>query len=462
MNTHETNEMDLMESIVLSLNKKMRLFEPVLETVEEGIEICDENGNILYANNNFFKLSGIKKEERLHKNIFDVHPEGVLVEILRTKQPKVNIVTATPGRIGEAFTSGYPLFAGGDFLGAVIIIKDLSQTIDISRKYNKQQTYLTEIYRNTAKFVVSDIVCEEPKMKELVQKILELSDILEPVVLQGETGVGKSMFAEAIHLHSSRNDSPFIRFNCSKYTDKEVKYLLFGYEKNAFPEASRTKIGLLELASKGTLYLDHIDRLSLATQTEIVHALTEKVVKRIGSTLPIPIEPRIVASMNTKLEELYENGLISDMMFYYLKANTLEIIPLRERKKDIPNLVDVFIKEYKQEYGKPIKGITKEASSILTEYQWSGNIRELKNIISRIVLNAKEEIISKELVIECLPFDFGDRKHQGLMSLQEAEKKAISRALDYYGHTLKGKKQAAEMLNVSLGTLYNKMREYNI
>lgn len=462
MNKNDTNELVIMKSVIGSLNKKMQLFDPVLEAINVGIEICDEEGNVLYVNKKFSELSGIPKEHRLHKNIFDVHPDGVIADVIRTKQTKLNMITSTPGREGKAITSGYPLLIEGELVGVLLIIQDISETISLSRKVNQQQAFLTEIYRQTAQFVIGDLVSEEPVIKNVIEEIIAHANKSIPIAVFGETGTGKNVVAEAIHLYSTRNDKPFLRFDCSKYSEKEKKYHIFGYEKNAFPEAVTDKIGQLQLINGGTLYLDHVEHLSLEVQTEIVQSIKEGRAKSIGGTSLYDVDLRLIVSANSSFKELYENGLISEELYEYINQNILELPPLRKRKKDIPNLVNVFIKKYREKYGKKIKGINKEAIELLMEYGWVGNIIELENTIKRIILRTNSEVITKELIMDSLPFDFGDSKKYGVSSLVEAEKKTILKAIEYYGNSLQGKKQAAEALQISLGTLYNKMREYKL
>ncbi len=456
------NELLILETVVGSLNKKMQLFEPVLETIEEGIEIVDEKGLVHFVNNNFTKLSGIDASERMHKNILDVNPNGIIAEVIRTKNPKINILTTTPGREGKAITSCHPLFIDGEFVGAIAIFKDISQVVDLSIRMNQQQSYLTEIYRQTARYVISDIVAEDKKMKDIIAKILKIAGSSLPIALLGEPGVGKDVIAEAIHLQSPRNNKPFIRFDCTEISDNEIKYRLFGYEKNAFPEAMANKVGCLELANGGTLYLDYLDKLSMPVQAELIHALKAGKAVKIGGHEEYLMDLRIIASLNTSLVECYENGFLHEELFHYLHQTCIEIPPLRERKQDIPNLVNIFLKCYNQKFGKNIKRIEKEAIETLVDYSWYGNVKELKNVIRQIVMEDQDEIITKKIVLDKLPAEYSENFKNGIISLEEAERNMIVKALNHYGHTLKGKKQAANVLGVSLGTLYNKMRDYQI
>ena len=458
----DNNELTIMESVVGAMNKKMKLLEPALESIDEGIEVCDEKGLIHYVNHNFHKMSGIDVSERMYKNILDVHPDGLLAEVLRTKKPKLNILTTAPGKEGKAITSGYPLYIDGEFVGAVLILKDISQVVDLSIRMNQQQSNLVEIYRQTARHVISDIVADDKKMKDLILGILKIADSSEPIALQGEPGVGKDIIANAIHLHSVQRNKPFLRFDCTELSDNEVKYRLFGYEKNAFPEATTHKVGCLELANGGTLYLDSLDKLSMPIQADLISALKARKALKVGGYIHYPIDCRIVVSLTTSLEECYGNGFFHEDLFHYLNKTCFEIPPLRERKKDIPSLVNIFLKRYNQKFGKNIKRIDKEAVGILVDYSWSGNVKELKSVMRQIVMQVEGETITRKLVMDKLPAEYSEDSKLGITSLEEVERNMIIKALNYFGHTLKGKKEAAEVLKVSIGTLYNKMRDYNI
>jgi len=455
------NHMD-MKTLVSSINKKLEMIEPVLECMEEGIEVADEHGNIIYMNQKFIDLSDIDPETRLSQNIFDTNPSGILAQVLRERQPVLNAVTTMPGKEGTALVSSFPLYREGKFIGAVIIVKDVSQTVRLSKIVNQQESYLAEFYRQSTQYLLSDIVARDERMQQVLNKAREASQSDGCVVIEGEPGTGKDMLAEAIHSQSSRNKKPFFKFDCAKYSESEAITQLFGYEKNAFPEAFRSKVGLLELVDGGTLYFDHFDELSLNIQSRLVQCLKEKRMFRIGGTEPIPIEPRILVSTNSNLEERFENGFIHEDFFRIFVQHHIRMMPLRERTADIPDLIDTFIKEISSQLGKNVKGIARDALELMLDYSWPGNIKELKNLILCAVVKSDSEVLSRDLILSLLPFEYVDKQKYGVLPLKEMERRSIIRALEMFGTSLNGKKKAAEALQISLGTLYNKMREYGL
>jgi PAS domain S-box-containing protein len=458
------NEIDQiidMESYISLMKKKSLMYEPVLECMEEGIEACDEHGHIFYVNDRFLKLSGMQKEERLNQNILEVHPSGVLATVLNTRQPMMNAITTIPGREGQALASGFPLYENNNFVGAVLILKDVSQAVQLSIRLNQKESYLSEIYKQSTKHLFSDVIANEEKMKKLVGQARDMALQEMPILIQGDMGTGKDHFASAIHSISARNKKPFMKLDCSKSSDKEISYQLFGYEKNAFPDAEKSKIGLLELADGGTVYLDHLDKLPLSIQSKLVRSLKEKKVYRFGGNDPFPIQARLLASTNKNFKDCHESGLINEEFYHYLKEHCLHLPPLRERTKDIPDLVNMFISEFNHKLGKHLK-ITKEALDVLMNYSWPGNIKELKTTIMCMILKADSNMLTKDIVLSALPYEYVDSIQNSLMSLKEIEKLAISKALKFYGYSLNGKQKAAETLQISLGTLYNKMRDYDL
>lgn len=456
----EINKITDVASHIKLLEKKERIYEPVLEYSSDAIEVVDEKGNVLYYNQKFLEMLGIQNDDRRDKNIYEVNPDGVLAQVLTEKKPILNAITTTQGSKGHGLASGFPIFQDGELIGAVIYGKDYSQAIKLSHKLNERELYLTELYRRSSRYFFSDIITNNQKMKDIIVLARQISQNDNPVVIVGEAGTGKDLVAQAIHSTSLRNKKPFFKYKCTEFSDIDASHELFGYEKNAFPDATTSKIGLLELVSGGTLYLENLQELPATIQTKLIESLKDKRIYKTGGTEPISINVRVMASFDRPIKEVLHNGLINEGLYKFLKNHCILIPPLRERIDDIVDLVHYFIKRISKSSGKQVKGIRQEALELLKKYYWPGNVRELESVVRMMILTLDKELITLEHVLSRLPVEFNEKMENRILPLEEVERIAILNALKVHGDTLNGKKQAAEELQISLGTLYNKMRKY--
>ncbi len=307
----------------------------------------------------------------------------------------------------------------------------------------------------------AEMIGSSKAMEELRKNILKVANSRSTVLIRGETGVGKELVARAIHYSSPRRNKPFIKVNCAALSSGILESELFGHEKGAFTGAYERKLGRFELANGGSLLLDEISEIHIDLQPKLLRALQEREIERVGGTETIPIDTRIIATTNRNLEEAIEKGSFREDLFFRLNVITIHVPPLRERKEDIPELVEYFIKKFSRENGRNIEGVSKDAMEALLEYNWPGNIRELQNIIERAVVLAENKRI---LEISDLGFlgnitlkhSFSHSFSPGI-TLQEAEKRLILQTLEY----CKGNKtKTAQILGISVRTLRNKLQEY--
>lgn len=444
------------------LEKKLLRYEPVLEYATESVQISDENGNIIFVNKNFTQSRGIPAEERIGKNIFELNPDGILAQVLRERKPIVNAITTAPGMNRYGLASAYPVFQGDEFLGAVIFGKDYSQTVHLSHKLDVRESFLTEMYRRTSQYSFLDLSCNSSRMKDTMRLIKEVAKNDNPLALIGEVGTEKEVLAQVIHSGSIRKNKPFFRFNCSMFTERKANYELFGYEKNAFPEAVTSKVGLLELVNGGTIFLENFHDLSISVQIKLFQSLKEEKILKIGASIPNAIDVRVIVSFNSAVGEIYNKGLVTDDFYYYLKNHCIEMPPLRERKEDISGLVHSCISKISKETGRQVKGINKDALDLLNKYDWPGNVDELELMIKMLLITYNTDTITMEQVLSKLPIEVNAQLDDKLLTLEEVEKIAILKAIRIYGNSVDGKKKAADALQVSLGTLYNKIRKYGL
>ncbi len=310
-----------------------------------------------------------------------------------------------------------------------------------------------------ARYTFVDLVGKSLKMQKIYKLIMKVSQVDCNVLIQGESGTGKELVARAIHYNSPRKNGPFVPFNCGAFTEELIASELFGYEKGAFTGTYRTKIGLLEAANGGTVFLDEVSEMSLPMQVKLLRAIQEKKVLRVGGINPINLDIRIIAATNKNLRKLISKGKFREDLFYRLNVVFINLPPLRERKEDIPLLIQHFLNKYNAIWGKNIKGVSKKALECLLKYPFPSNLRELENIIERAIALAEgEEIGIEELPSDIYEFQIETR---GLpsSSLAEHEKYCIQKALEATGYN---KTKAAKLLGFSRITLWRKMRKYGL
>ena len=308
------------------------------------------------------------------------------------------------------------------------------------------------------------IITKNREMNRILDDVREIANSRASVFIHGESGTGKELFARHIHRCSDRKDKPFLAVNCAALPETLMESELFGYEKGAFTGASARKKGKFEAADKGTILLDEISELDYQLQSKLLRVLQEKEIDRVGGTESIPVDVRIIATTNRNIEKQIQEEKFREDLYYRLNIIPVHLPPLRERKDDIPVLIDYFLRKYNKIEGKAVKSLTEEAIRILMEKPWKGNIRELENTIERAILMCKGSIIDEEgLLLNGRPKPIlpGGYPSDFLMmpegSLRELEKKVIFQTLD---RTNGNRTHAADILGISVRTLRNKLNEY--
>jgi len=310
------------------------------------------------------------------------------------------------------------------------------------------------------------MVYESEKMKIIVSLIDRIAESNATVLLLGESGVGKEVIAKMIHNKSTRKDNRFVVINCAAIPENLIESELFGHEKGSFTGASYKKIGKFEQAEGGTIFLDELAELSLDMQIKFLRVLQERQLERLGSSNSINVDVRIIAATNKDLAKELKSGNFREDLYYRVNVVKINIPPLRERKEDIGAMANAFLNEFSREYERKLNQIDIEAMQILLNYQWKGNVRELKNIIERsvVIANKDEKILTKSHlpieIVENISFiSFIEDKSKTEMTLKEYEKLIIIYTLN---KVVGNKTKAAEILDIKRQTLYNKIKEYNI
>jgi two-component system NtrC family response regulator len=305
------------------------------------------------------------------------------------------------------------------------------------------------------------IIYKSPRMTELINMASRVAASRASVLIQGESGTGKELLARLIHQLSLRSGKPIIVVNCGALHENLLESELFGHEKGSFTGATSRRIGRFEEADGGTLFLDEIGELSPTVQVKLLRFLQEREFQRLGSNVNIRVDVRVISATNRDLEIQVAEGTFRADLFYRLKVITMALPPLRERKEDVPVLIDHYVEEFAKENGKTIQGLTSEARDLLLKYDYPGNVRELINILERAIVIARDEYITSD----DLPFKSGSftgaKKLSGSLreSVEELEKQLLSEAME---KAVDNQTKAAEILSMSERMLRYKLKKYNL
>ena len=312
------------------------------------------------------------------------------------------------------------------------------------------------------KFDFKGIIGEAPIMLKILDKLQRSANSDIPVLLEGETGVGKEVFAEAIHSNSPRKNKPFLAVNCAGLSESLLESELFGHTKGAFTGATEDRLGFFEKADGGTLFLDEIGDMPLAMQAKLLRVLEDQNITRVGSTERIKVDVRFISATNQNLLSDIKEKKFREDLYYRIRGVNIEIPPLRQRREDIPTLVEHFFRTFIQSEKRKVKGITPAALRALKTYNWPGNVREMRNTIKTMVVLASNEMLDiadLPFEIHATPNDDEALTHLAGVNLDELEKAAIEKTLELVDGN---REKAAKMLGIGERTLYRKIREYDL
>lgn len=382
-----------------------RIYTQILDAVDVGIHAVDETGKTIVYNKKMMQMEGMDIHDVLNKNLLDVFmfTEGqssTLVKALQEGKETRNVKQTYFNNKGQEITTvnhTLPLLAGHRIEGAVEIANDVTK-LERMMKGNIHD-------KGTTRYTFDSITGNSPSLKEVIEAAKRASRTSSYVLIVGETGTGKELFAQSIHNASSRFSGPFISQNCAALPDSLIESLLFGTKKGAFTGAVDHP-GLFEQAEGGTLLLDEINSLNLSLQAKLLRVLQERTIRRIGDTKDTPIDVRVIANMNEDPVDAIASHRLRKDLFYRLGVVTLFIPPLRERKEDLRLLAQTFIEKYNEHFQMYVKRLSGEVAQSFLEYDWPGNIRELEHMIEAAMnMMADDEAIT----YNHLPFQYRNK-----------------------------------------------------
>ena len=434
----------------------------VVNNVCEGFITVDTNGNITYCNHNAKKILKVDKNI-VGKKIYDITPSSPIVDAIEKKgsieereYSNLNI----EGKFIRCYIKTNTIISDeGRIIGFIAIIKDVD---DVKKLVS---SVLKESQRETK---LQDIKGKSKIIFKIKEQIIMATKSTSNVLIQGTTGTGKGLVARAIHYNTIGRNGPFVVINCAAIPAELLESELFGYEEGAFTGAKKGgKIGKFELANKGTIFLDEIGDMQIYMQSKLLRVLESKKIQRLGGLKEIDVDTRIIAATNKNLHNLVFSGQgqLREDLYYRLNVIPIFIPPLSERKEDIPEIVEFLLPRYNSIFKKNIKGLESKANDFFMAYSWPGNVRELENVIEYCMNAESGNIISYKNLPQYLKI-YINNNYYGKNSLKSIldryEKEILIEKISKHGYTLCAKKIIAEELNLSIPTLYRKLRFYNI
>ena len=429
----------------------------ILDSINEGVFTVDKEWRITSFNRAAERITGISRHETLGHKCADVFHANICENdcaLRRTFEGGHPVVNATahiidndgqriPIRLSTAMLKNQQ----GEIIGGVETFQDLSQLEELRKALAQRHTF-------------EDIVGRSPAMMKLFDILPQISESASTVLIEGASGTGKELFAKAIHHLSPRRKQPFVAINCAALPDSLLESELFGHKAGAFTDAKKDKPGRFSLAENGTIFLDEIGDISPALQVRLLRVLQERVIEPLGSVKPVPVNVRVIAATNKNLQKLVKAGKFREDLYYRIRVIHLELPKLKERREDIPLLIDHLIAKFNCLQDKNIELISPTAMQQLINHDYPGNIRELENIIEQAFVLCRENIIeARHLPFELRPDDASDAESIPPMSLQAMEMRLITETLQRFSGN---RKLTASELGINPSTLYRKMKAFAI
>jgi PAS domain S-box-containing protein len=454
-------------------NERGARFRAIVENSNDGIISVDKNGYINIFNSAAEKLLKVNAKEAVGKHIDNMLPQLEVADTLYSGIGEMEVIKNIYDN--KLMVSKIPIKVNGEIVDAVVMLQDVNRIQQMEEKIRREIS-TTGHY---AKYTFEDIIGVSMESKEVIRIGKEYAKVNSTILIEGETGTGKEVMAQSIHNYSSKADGPFVAVNCAALPENLLESELFGYAPGSFTGADRKgKRGLFELAHGGTIFLDEIGEMNPLIQGRLLRVLQEKQVMRIGDNKVIPVDVRVIAATNRNLYNLVLDRKFREDLFYRLNVLKIEMPSLRNKKEDIPSLMNHFIQYYSNKLDKPSITLNNDAIQYLCSYNWPGNIRELRNFVERLMVIAKKtyfelkDIEGKFITASNIKGDSivhhtdirgtihgNNIESKDSKGLYSSEKEAILQALKENKGIINF---AAEALGISRTTLWRKMKKYNL
>lgn len=450
----------------------------ILDNIDEGVVAIDEAGRIFYTNKRYSVILGVPRAKVLGKYIQEIEADATIIEVLRTGQPifKQNQRINSLDKYVEVRI--FPIREKGKISGAYSIFKDITEINKLNREVLRVNNVAQDALRQNRAYQElkkQNVIGEDKRFLDLIEKAMVVAPTDVSVLIRGENGVGKEIFAKLIHSNSTRKDMPLVSLNCAAIPENLIESELFGYEEGAFTGASKPgKVGKFMLADGGTLFLDEIGDMPLLLQSKLLRVLQEGEIQPLGSKKSLKVNVRIIAATNQPLETLMEEKRFRPDLYYRLNAIMLQIPTLHERGNDVILLANFFLSKYNKEYRKDLL-LSREVYDRFLVYPWPGNVRELINCIkSSVILCSDTKIKLEDLPPTLRDFGndrspggekeislFGEEPETGSLKeqLRTHEIRILQQALTASGGN---RQQAARLLGLSRRTLYRRLEELQL
>ena len=457
------------------IEKNYKELLDILNCLKVGVYITDGNGKTLLLNDESCKTGGLEQSETVGKNMRELERMGFIEESVSLKtieSGKEEMIIQNLGDGDKVYVTGTPLKSDKGIDVVVCTERDITETLtlkELLEEKNKDNAKIKdeiEYLRKQNIVMWGNMIAEDFETKLLAEKATRVAKLDATVLLTGDSGTGKEVFANFIYQNSGRAGKPFIKVNCAAIPENLMESELFGYEKGAFSGADKNgKAGLFEMANHGTLFLDEVGEIPIHLQSKLLRAIQEREIMHVGGTKTIPVDIRFIAATNRDLKEAVRNGTFRGDLYYRLNVMPIELMPLKGRKKDIKALVDYFTEKFNVTY-KLSKVVSPEAMEVLKDFDWPGTIRELENVIERLMISSDDEVITKRQTERAIgvPTDLSGADLSGiegrsLEELMDAYEKSILESM------LAKYKRASEVgraLNVNKSTLSRRMKKYGL
>ncbi|PID04055.1 MULTISPECIES: sigma-54-dependent Fis family transcriptional regulator [unclassified Sporosarcina] len=464
----DITDVEKMAQELQTVLKLKSIMQTVINNTYDGLIMIDEFELITFISPSLQELFELEEEQILHRSVNDIFPQLELSKAIKSgisefsDMMEINGIRYTVHRI--------PVYQDDEMIGVIgkISFRGLNEMEEVFKRFEKSEMSKQKVatkQRETTKFTVDQIITQDEQMEKIIRSIFKMAKGTSTVLIRGDSGTGKELFAHSVHSSSARKDKPFVIVNCAAIPEHLLESEFFGYEEGAFTGAKQKgQKGKFELANGGTLFLDEVGDMSLQLQTKMLRVLQDKEFYRVGGVEQIQVDVRIIAATNRPLEEMVASGEFREDLFYRLNVISFEIPPLRQRKNDVLLLSKSFIKDLNRLNGVSITGIDPLAEQVMMDYDWPGNVRELRNVLERATIFADHGKIELEdlpqYVVNKVGMPAGIEHEETKISLLEtAERKTIVEALE---KTNGNKSQAAILLGMSRSVLYNRIKKYQL